>query len=88
MDGDISDPDVKISVMPGSLTEIIKKRAGDIVDQKVGELKEKAQEEIDKAKEKAQAKIDEEKAKAEEEAKKKAEELLDENKDKIKIPGF
>ena len=97
--GNISDPDVKISFMPASLTDLIKKKAGALVDQKVAEVKEMVNEEIDKAKAEAQAKIDEEKAKAEAkaaeekakaeaEAKKKAEEAAKEAAKKVKIPGF
>jgi hypothetical protein len=97
--GDISDPQVKVSYTPASLTALIKKKAGALVDQKIEEVKEKVNEEIDKAKAEAQAKIDEEKAKAEAkaaeekakaeaEAKKKAEEAAEEAKKKIKIPGF
>ncbi|MBN2858591.1 MAG: AsmA family protein [Candidatus Delongbacteria bacterium] len=97
--GDISDPDVKVSFMPVSLTDLIKKKAGALVDQKIEEVKEKVNEEIDKAKAEAQSKIDEEKAaaeakaaeekaKAEAEAKKKADKAAEEAKKKIKIPGF
>ncbi|GEM_PF-936815 len=97
--GDISDPEVKVSFMPVSLTELIKKKAGAFVDEKIDEVKQKAQEEIDKAKAeaeakleeekaKAQAKIDAEKAAAEAKAKAEAEKAAAEAKKKIKIPGF
>ncbi len=97
--GDISDPDVKVSFMPVSLTDLIKKKAGALVDQKIEEVKQKVNEEVDKAKAEAQAKIDEEKAKAEAKAaeekaaaeakaKKEAEKAAAEAKKKIKIPGF
>lgn len=97
--GDISDPEVKVSFMPTSLTDLIKKKAGAFVDQKIDEVKEKVNEEIDKAKAeaeakleeekaKAQAKIDAEKAAAEAKAKAEAEKAAEEAKKKIKIPGF
>ncbi|MBN2857101.1 MAG: hypothetical protein JXN63_01730, partial [Candidatus Delongbacteria bacterium] len=97
--GDISNPQVKVSYTPASLTELIKKKAGALIDQKVEEVKEKVKEEVDKAKAeaeakieeekaKAQAKIDEEKAAAEAKAKAEAEKAANDAKKKIKIPGF
>jgi hypothetical protein len=86
--GDISDPEVKVSFMPVSLTDLIKKKAGAFVDQKIDEVKAQVKEEIDKAKTEAQAKIDAEKAAAEAKAKKEADKAAEDAKKKIKIPGF
>jgi hypothetical protein len=97
--GDISDPEVKVTFMPANLTDLIKKKAGALVDEKIAEVKEKINEEVDKAKAeaeaklaeekaKAQAKIDAEKAEAEAKAKAEAQKAADDAKKKIKIPGF
>jgi hypothetical protein len=90
--GDISNPDVKVSIGVPSLTKLIADKAKGMIEEKVkeevGKAVEKAKEVVDEEAEKLKAKAKEEeekaKAKADAEAKKAAEDA----KKKIKMPGF
>ena len=77
--GDITDPDVKVSANMPDITRIIASHAR-------GALEQRAREEIDKVAEKAEEEIEKIKSEAEEKAREKVDDLLDEHKDRIKIP--
>ncbi|MDA3838248.1 MAG: AsmA family protein [Candidatus Delongbacteria bacterium] len=77
--GDISDPKVKITAVPPSLSKIIQDAVTDAV-------KDRVNKEVDKAKAKVNKEVDKVKDEAKEKAQKEADKLLEDNKDKIKIP--